>query len=109
MLTFICNKQHMQQMCVVLSKSYRKFNENLEKITQTHMLVMLQRMWDAYQSLTYHGLKLYILVGTLVILGGLCVRSYIHASQLFYSNSSSLTCTINFCFGVKQVYFNGLL
>ncbi len=38
----------MQQMCVVLSKSYRKFNENLERNTQTHMLVMLQRMWDGY-------------------------------------------------------------
>jgi uncharacterized protein YecT (DUF1311 family) len=48
MPTRIFNKQHMQQMCVVLSKSYKQFNENLEKITQTHMLFMLQRAWDSY-------------------------------------------------------------
>jgi hypothetical protein len=99
----------MQQMFVVLSKSYRKFNENLEKITQTHMLIMLQRTWDGYFSFTCHGFNLYTIAGTLVILGGLGVGSYIHASHLLYSNNPSLTCTINFGFGMKQIYFNGLL
>ncbi len=38
----------MQQMFVVLSKPYKKFNENLENFTKTYMLVMLQRTWVGY-------------------------------------------------------------